>query len=104
MSLDCPLPPPNCLGLAPPSFYDKGDDDDHRACNLLITIAMMMMTTQVLVIFVPGDLTLECEEDAERYQLKIEESLQVDLLSIVMMMAMMMIMNIMMIGNTLRRF
>ena len=24
-----------------------------------------------------GDLTLECDEDAERYQLKIEESLQV---------------------------
>ena len=31
----------------------------------------------VVIFLLPGDLTLECEEDAERYQLKIEESLQV---------------------------
>ena len=43
----------------------------------MMTMMMTTMTMMAVVIFVPGDLTLECEEDAERYQLKIEESLQV---------------------------
>ena len=48
--------------------------------TMMMTTMTMMVTTMTMmavVIFVPGDLTLECEEDAERYQLKIEESLQV---------------------------
>ena len=44
---------------------------------MMMMMTMMMMMVMTLVIFLPGDLTLECEEDAERYQLKIEESLQV---------------------------
>ena len=44
---------------------------------VMIMTMVMMMKMVTLVIFLPGDLTLECEEDAERYQLKIEESLQV---------------------------
>ena len=44
---------------------------------LTMMVMMTTMTMMAVVIFVPGDLTLECEEDAERYQLKIEESLQV---------------------------
>ena len=44
---------------------------------MMMMMMMTMMMVMTLVIFLPGDLTLECEEDAERYQLKIEESLQV---------------------------
>ena len=44
---------------------------------VMIMTMVMMMKMVTLVIFLPGDLTLECEEDAERYQLKIEECLQV---------------------------
>ena len=49
---------------------------------------VMMMVMKTLVIFLPGDLTLECEEDAERYQLKIEESLQVTMRRRMMMLMM----------------
>ena len=48
---------------------------------------MMMMA--VVIFLLPGDLTLECEEDAERYQLKIEESLQVMMMLMINVMMMM---------------